>query len=103
MKGQTKIELAGKDIPIKFTLGVIEDLKEWGKKHDIEDVDNDPKGQRIMFALMEIYATDKWKDTDVVELAEKESIKYKALGIDQISKMLDMVEEATGKLKGPSQ
>jgi len=27
-------------------------------------------------------------------------MKYKALGIDQISKMLDMVEEASGKLKG---
>ena len=103
MKGQTKIELGGKDIPIKFTLGVIEDLKEWGKKHKIEDVDNDPKGQRIMFALMEIYASDNWENVDTVELAEKESAKYKGLGIDQVSKMLQMVEETTGKLKGANQ
>ena len=98
MKGQTKIELNGKDIALKFTLGVIEDLQQWAKQNDIEDPDSNPQGQRIMFALMEIYAGDGWMDDDIIEKAVKESRKYKALGIDQIQKMMDMVEEANAGL-----
>ena len=103
MKGQTKIELNGKDIALKFTLGVIEDLQEWAKKNNIEDPDTNPQGQRIMFALMELYGSDGWDCDDIIEKAEKESRKYKALGIDQIQKMMDMVDQASsglGKGKG---
>jgi hypothetical protein len=95
MKGQTKIELNGEEISLKFTLGVIEDLQAWAKANDVKDPDTDPKGQRVMFALMEIYAGDDWMSEDVTEKAEKESLKYKALGIDQIQKMMDMVDEAS--------
>jgi len=101
MKGQTKIELNGKKIELKFTLGVIEDLQEWAKKNDVDNPDTDPKGQRVMFALMELYAGDGWMDADVIEKAVAESRKYKALGIDQIQVMMDMVDGASeGLAKG---
>lgn len=96
MKGQTTIEVNGKQVPLKFTLGVSEDLNDYAAKNNIEDVDNDPKGTRIMFALMELYATeDEWMCDDILDKAEKRCIKYKALGIDQIQVINALVEEAT--------
>ena len=98
MKGQTKVTLNGKEITLKFTLGVVEDLQDWAKKNNVKNPDSDMKGQRVMFALMELYATDDWMEGDILEKAEKECLKYKALGVDQITSMMEMIEEASDKM-----
>jgi hypothetical protein len=95
MKGISKVELNGEEIKLKFTLGISEDLQEYADKHNIEDPDNDPKAQRVMFALMEMYANDEWDCDDIVDKAVKKSRKFKALGVDQIKNILALVDEAT--------
>lgn len=98
MKGTTKVELNGKEIPLKFTLGISEDLQDYAKQNNIEDPDNDPKAQRVMFALMELYATDEWDCDNIVDKAVEKSRKFKALGVDQIKNILSLVDEATDGL-----
>jgi hypothetical protein len=36
MKGQTKISLNGKDIELKFTLGVLEDFQDYCEEHELD-------------------------------------------------------------------
>jgi len=95
MKGQTTINVNGEEVDLKFTLGISEDMQEYAEENDV-DPDTDPKAQRVMFALMELYATEEeWQDPNILDKAEEEALKYKALGLDQISTLTDMIEEAT--------
>ena len=102
MKGQTTIELDGQKIPIKLTLGVTKFYQKWAKKNNVDNPDNDPEAQLILFALMEIFATEKWKEAgaDILEMAEKEAFKFHGLSFSETLKISEITEEiASGKVK----
>lgn len=99
MKGQTTVKINGDEIPLKFTLGVSEDLQAYAEKEGLDNAEESPKGNRIMFALLELYATeDEWDCDNILDKAEDRCRKYKALGLDQMQNITDMVNEATDDL-----
>jgi|SRR5690625_2049429 len=100
MKGRVTVNINGKDIKLLFVMGVHEDMSEWKKKHGVES-DDDPRLQRVMFALMELYATEsEWDCDDIIEKAEARSRKYKLMGFDQVKKVTDMINDATKGIAG---
>jgi hypothetical protein len=92
MKGIKEIELDGKKIKLRFTLGVLEDFQEYCEKNDL-DVDEalqKMKHMREFISLMTEYAGDK-----------VESEKFKFLDFYQMQDAIAIIGEATGSLGNP--
>src|SRR5690554_2242121 len=100
MKGTKTVKVNGEEVAFKFTLGVIEDLQEYAEKYDIpeEELDRKMKHLRVQIALMELYATDAWKEEGIIEKAEKASLKYKGMEYAQMMEITSLMREAAGEL-----
>lgn len=105
MKGTKKIQLGSESVTLRLTTGVHEDFQEYKEQEDLSDEDmNKFKHQRIMFALMELYATDDgWKDPDILEKAKDNSFKFKNLGFDQIDEINALTDEIAGEVGEPEE
>ena len=97
MKGTKKIEISGEQITLRFTTGVIEDIQEYQEQNDLSEQDLDKmKHMRVMFALMELYATeDEWKDPDILDKAKEASFKFKNVDASQLGELMSIVNEVT--------
>lgn len=105
MKGTKKIELGDETVTLRMTAGVHEDWQQYMDDNDLSEEDAQQfKHQRIMFALMELYATkEEWKDPDILEKAKDRSFKFKNMGLDQIGTLTEMAEDAAGEVGNPKQ
>lgn len=88
MKGSKTINLDGKEIELKLTLGVFEDvqdhLKENGIEGGIEEALSEMKYLRFMLSKMAEYAGN-----------EIDSEEFKKLEFDEISKAVSLITEST--------
>lgn len=100
MKGTKKIEVGDETVTLRMTAGVHEDWQTYLDENDLSQEDAQHfKHQRIMFALMELYATkDEWKDPNILEKAKERSFKFKNMGLDQINVLNELAEDAAGEV-----
>lgn len=88
MKGHKTINLNGKSLKLKFTLGVLEDFQEYTGKPDIDAALAEMSNLRYFIYLMTIYAGEEIEPDDL-----------KALEFDEIEKAMEVIGSASGKLK----
>lgn len=98
MKGTKTIELGEDKVTLRMTTGVHEDWQQYLEDNGLSEEDAQQfKHQRIMFALMELYATeDEWKDPNILEKAKDRAFKFKNMGLDQVNVLNELAEDAQG-------
>jgi hypothetical protein len=92
MKGSKQIELNGKKIDLRFTLGVLEDFQEYCENLKIssDEALQSMKHMREFLHLMTKYAGKEVK-----------SDEFKFLDFDQMQEAVGLIESATGQLGNP--
>jgi hypothetical protein len=100
MKGTKQIEINGEKVTLRFTTGVVEDLKEYADQNGLDEQELEKiKHQRIMLALMELYGTeDEWMSADILDKAKERSVKYKSMDFQQMMDVVDSITSEVGDI-----
>ena len=92
MKNQKTINLNGKDLKLKFTLGVLEDFQEFAGTSDIDSALSEMKNIRYFLYLMAKYAGEQ---------VEPDDLKY--LDLEEMGKAMEVIGSPSGKIKAGAQ
>ena len=95
MKGQTKITLNGKDIDLKFTLGVLEDFQDYCEENEL-DSDTALSKMKHLRQFLHLMTGGKVPAEEFKELEFSEMEKFTAL-VGQATGELGNVKGVTGK------